>query len=72
MDNARRKSGKRRRRRAREGHDYFEFADDDRKLPDDALEQRSVGLLVMFVVVLLLAVCFLLIIRSCEVETFPI
>lgn len=72
MDNSRRKSGRRRRRRTREGHDYFEFADDDRKAPDNALEQRSVGLLVFSVVALLLAVCFLVIIRSCEVETFPL
>lgn len=72
MDNARRKSGRRRRRRARESHDYFEFAGEDHKPPEDAVEQRSVGLLVVFVLTLLLAVCLLVIIRSCEVETFPI
>jgi hypothetical protein len=72
MDNSRRRSGRRRRRRTREDHDYFEFADEDVKPPEDALEQRSVGMLVLFVVALLLVVCFLVIIRSCEVETFPI
>lgn len=72
MDNSRRRSGRRRRRRTREGHDDFEFSDKDVKPPEETLEQRSVGMLVLFVVALVLAVCLLVIVRSCEVETFPI
>jgi len=72
MDHARRKSGRRRRRRPREGRDYFEFADEDGKPADDAVEQRSVGLLVFVVIAVILAVCCAVIIRSCAVETFPV
>jgi hypothetical protein len=72
MDHARRKSGRRRRRRSREGRDYFEFADEDGKPQEDAMEQRSVGLLVFTVIAIILAVCLSVIIGSCAVETFPI
>ena len=71
MDSGRRKSGRRRRRR-REGRDYFEFPDDDGKPKEDPLEQRSVGVLVLFVVVVIMALCLAVIMRSCEVETFTI
>ena len=71
MDSGRRRSGRHRRRR-REGRAYFEFPEDDAKPVEDPLEQRSVGLLVLFVVVVILAICVSVIMRSCEVETFPI
>ena len=71
MESGRRKSGRRRRRR-REGRDYFEFPEDDAKPVEDPMEQRSVGLLVLFVVAVILVICLTVIMRSCEVETFPV
>jgi hypothetical protein len=59
---------RRRRRRRREDRDYFEFAAEEGADPKD---QRSVGILVMAVVVLLLAVCAMVSVRSIEVEKFP-
>jgi hypothetical protein len=69
-------SGRRRRRRrrstVREERDYFEFASEDTGPGSDPQEQRSVGVLVLSVVGLILILCVTVIMRSCEVETFPI
>ena len=59
---------RRRRRRRREDREYFEFAAEDGPDPRD---QRSIGVLVFAVVVLLLVVCITVIMRSMDLERFP-
>jgi hypothetical protein len=58
----------RRRRRRREDREYFEFAAEEAPDPTD---QRSVGILVLAVVILLLVVCATVILRSMDLEKFP-
>ena len=57
-----------RRRRRRAGYDDFEFGAEAKP---DAKDERSVGILVVAVVILLLVVCAAVILRSMEVEKFP-
>ena len=66
----RHRSGSRRRRR-REGFDYIELPDGEERPKEDLQEQKSIALLVVFFVIVVLAVCVSIIMRSVEVETFP-
>lgn len=61
----------RRRRRRREGRDYIELPGGEEKPKEDPLEQRSIALVVLFFVVVILAVCVSIIMKSVEVEVFP-
>jgi len=71
-EGSRRRRRRRKRRGTKEGRDFFEFGSDDAQGMDDPREQRSVGALFFAIMALILILCATVIMRSCELETFPL
>jgi hypothetical protein len=69
-DGRRRGRHRSRSRRRREGFDYIELPDGEERLKEDPREQKSIALLVLAILVVVVAVCISIIMRSVEVETF--